>query len=105
MKDPKKNSYLSSISNVQIDSLAHKLKDSQVSERKLLDQGSSLKIEDEWLTSEGAAEYLKISVGELRNKTSNGQIPYTKLGRSNRYLKSQLRELLLKKMKGVHYGN
>ncbi len=68
------------------------------------DQSSSLKIE-EWLTSDEAALYLKVSVGTLRNLTSNGHVPYHKLGNRNRYLRDDLRNLLLKNRRGVLYGN
>jgi hypothetical protein len=56
--------------------------------------------ENEWLTSVEAARFLKISIGTLRNQTSNGQLPYYKYQRLNRYRKSQLLELLLKTQKG-----
>jgi excisionase family DNA binding protein len=65
---------------------------------------SSLKTE-EWLTTEEAAQYLKLSVGALRNVTSNGLVPYHKLGNRNRYLREDLRNLLLKNRRGVLYGN
>jgi hypothetical protein len=64
----------------------------------------SLKTE-EWLTSEMAALYLKVSVGVLRNMTSNGLVPYHKLGSRNRYLREDLRNLLLKNRRGVSNGN
>lgn len=54
----------------------------------------------EWLTSDEAATYLRISVGNLRNETSNGNIPFYKLGRRNRYLKSELTQLLLSSRRG-----
>lgn len=57
-------------------------------------------VEEEWLTTEEAAEYLKISVPSLRNMTSNGQVPFYKLARRNRYLKAELREMLLKQKRG-----
>ncbi len=66
---------------------------------------SSLKIEEEWLTTEQAAVYLKIPAGSLRNMTSNGKIPYSKLGRSNRYYLGDLRKLLHSKKMGGFYGN
>jgi len=53
----------------------------------------------EWLTTNEAAEFLRISVGSLRNMTSCGEIPYHKLGTRNRYLKSDLNDLLLKNKK------
>ena len=59
----------------------------------------------EVLTSEEAASFLRISVGALRNMASNGQVPYHKLGRRNRYLLAELRQLLLTKKRGGCYGN
>lgn len=64
---------------------------------------SSLKSE-KWLTSEEAAEYLKVSVGTLRNMTSNGEVTFYKLGKRNRYLQDDLRELLLSNKRGRIYG-
>ena len=60
---------------------------------------------EEWLTTEEAASYLKISKRFLLNLTSNGRIPYCKFGRSNRYLQSELRQLLLAESRGGSYGN
>lgn len=65
----------------------------------------SLKIEEEWLTTEQAAVYLKVSVPSLRNMSSNGQIPYHKLGRRNRYSLAELRKHLLLQERGGFYGN
>lgn len=62
-------------------------------------------ITEEWLDSVQAAAYLKISVGALRNMTSNGQIPYHKLGKRNRYRTEELRALLLSQKRGVVNGN
>lgn len=56
----------------------------------------------EWLNTEEAANFLRLSVAELRNKSSNGKVPYYKLGRSNRYRKSELEALLLKNKRGLH---
>ncbi len=53
----------------------------------------SLKIR--WLDSREAAQFLKVSVPMLRNMTSNGEIPYYKLGRRNRYRQDEIEELLL----------
>ena len=55
----------------------------------------------DWLTTFEAAEYLRISPATLRNMTYSGRIPYTKLGRSNRYSKTQLDRLLLANAKGI----
>lgn len=67
----------------------------------------SLKISElEWLTTEQAANYLKIHIGTLRNWSSNGRISFYKVGRSNRYLLSDLVNFLLKNKKGeLNYGN
>ena len=60
---------------------------------------------DKWLNSFEAAEYLRISVGALRNMTCNGRLPFYKLGRSNRYLLSDLRNTLMSERRGRIYGN
>lgn len=59
---------------------------------------SSLKTE--WLNSEEAANFLRISVKALRNMTSNGQLPFYKLGRRNRFRKDELEAQLLSKRRG-----
>lgn len=65
-------------------------------------ENCSLKIEyQEWMTSSEAALYLGVSVSRLHNLVSYGSIPYYKFGRSNRYLRSELRELLLSQPRGV----
>lgn len=61
---------------------------------------SSLTSEEEWLTTEEAAAYLRLSVGSLRNMTSNGHVPYYKLQGRNRYRLSELRNLLLSQKRG-----
>lgn len=53
-----------------------------------------------WFNSTQAANYLKVDTFTLRNLSSNGQIPYYKLGRSNRYLKSELDRLILSNPRG-----
>lgn len=78
--------------------------DSQTAIDDSRDQHRSLTTE-EWLDSVQAAAYLKISIGALRNMTSNGQLPYHKLGKRNRYRTEELRELLLSQKRGVSYGN
>ena len=54
----------------------------------------------EVLTTIEAANYLRISVETLRNMTSAGKIPYTKLGNRNRYFLNELRELLRSNKRG-----
>lgn len=59
---------------------------------------SSLKIE--WLNSEEAAIVLRISVKALRNMTSNGKLPFYKMGRRNRYRRDELEAQLLSQKRG-----
>lgn len=66
-----------------------------------LNKDSSLTIR-EWMTTREAAAYLRVSVATLRNMTSNGEIPYRKLGRRNRYLLVELRQLLNSQKRGCH---
>ena len=54
----------------------------------------------EWMTTEEAADYLRVSVGALRNMTSSGLVPFHKLGDRNRYMFTELRDLLLKQKRG-----
>jgi excisionase family DNA binding protein len=51
-------------------------------------------IEEEWLTTEEAATYLKISKKQLLNLASDRKVPYYKLGSLNRYKTNELRRLL-----------
>ena len=58
-----------------------------------------------WLTTEEAAEYLRVSVGALRNMVSYGQVPYYKLMGRNRYKLKDLRGLLIQSKLGGPNGN
>lgn len=70
------------------------------------ESSSSLKFEyEQWLTTTQAARYLGISASRLHNLTSLGKLPYYKFGRSNRYLRNELNELLLSQPRGVHNGH
>jgi len=60
---------------------------------------------DEWMTSEEAAAYLKLSLGSLRNATSNDLIPSTKIGRRVRYSRIALSMLFVANAKGRYHGN
>ena len=60
---------------------------------------SSLKSES-WISSREAAEHLGLSVKTLRNWASLGLVPFCKAGRLNRFRKSELDRLLLKKKRG-----
>ena len=56
---------------------------------------------EEWLNSKEAARYLRVSPSQLMNLVSAGKIPYYKIGRSNRYLRAELKQLLLNEKRGV----
>jgi len=60
---------------------------------------------DEWLTTEEAAAYLRLTTGSLRNMVCVGQISCYKLGRRNRFSKGELRNLLIKKNRGGFHGH
>lgn len=67
---------------------------------------SSLKTEyRKFLTSEEAAEFLRISTSRLMNLTSSGKIPYYKFERSNRYLLSELESYLMSQPRGERHGS
>jgi excisionase family DNA binding protein len=68
------------------------------------ESNSDRSLKTEWFNSLEAAEFLRLSVKTLRNKTSNGQIPFYKFGRLNRYRKDEL-ESLLRSQKRGKYGN
>ena len=70
----------------------------------ILSKDSSLN-KDEWLTTTEAAAFLKVSEKSLLNACSNGQVPFRKFNRRNRYLKSELHNLLLSSTKRGSYGN
>lgn len=55
----------------------------------------------EWLSPDEACEYLRVTKGSLRNMTMNGDVPSYKLGDRVRYLKHELRALLLGKRRGA----
>lgn len=67
----------------------------------------SLKTEEEieWLTTEEASEYLRLSAGSFRNMVSDGHIPHYKLGKRNRYLRCELRNLLSGEARGRMYND
>ncbi len=83
-------------------SLTDGCENSMVASTQLFENKCSLEMDvgQEWLTTEAAAAYLSLSVGSLRNITSNGFVPYYKLGRRNRYRLIDLRDLLLSQRRG-----
>lgn len=56
--------------------------------------------EKEFLTTEEAAHFLRLSRQSLLNMTSNGHVPVCKLGRRNRYRLQDLKDLLLSNRRG-----
>lgn len=62
--------------------------------------GGNCSLTTEWMDIVEAAYFLRVSVPTLRNMTSNGQVPFYKLGRRNRFRKSELEELLLQTKRG-----
>lgn len=68
------------------------------------EENSSLKTEKiEWLTTKEAAGYMRLSVGSFLNMVSDGHVPHYKLGRRNRYRRSELRNLLSSEARGRMY--
>lgn len=72
----------------------------QVFENKIVESPELRSDLNQWLTTNEAAEYLRISPASLRNQTSNGKVPYFKFGRLNRYRKSDLDKILLSQKRG-----
>lgn len=69
-------------------------------------QTGSLTSFNDYLNSKEAALYLKITEATLRNMCSNGQVPYYKLGRRNRFLKKDLDSIMSRvNGKDIRYGN
>lgn len=54
-----------------------------------------------WLNTKQAAAHIGVSEKALQNLNSLGRIPYYKMGRSNKYLQSELDRLILKNPKGL----
>ncbi len=67
--------------------------------------GLSSLTKEEWMTTQEAADYLRVSPASLLNMVSNGKVPYYKFQRRNRYLKSDLLRLLLSERRGISNGN
>jgi excisionase family DNA binding protein len=57
-------------------------------------------IQTKWLNSKEAADYLRVTVNQLYNLTSNGTLIYYKLGRSNRFNIFDLDEYLFRNIRG-----
>lgn len=73
-------------------------------ENKNIIDNTTSSLTTEWLSTEEAAEYLRISVKSLRNLTNNGKIPHYKLFKLNRYNKSELKKLITSNKRGVLNG-
>lgn len=67
---------------------------------------TTIQLDDIIFNSEQAATFLSISRAVLMNLVSDGRIPYFKLGRSNRYLRSELAQMILEQRRGPRiYGH
>ena len=58
-----------------------------------------------WMDTKQAAEYLSISPTRLLTLVGHGKIKYFKLGKSNRYRRKDLDELLESEPRGPIYGH
>lgn len=56
--------------------------------------------QNEWMNTTEAAAFLKVTVRALWRLTGSGSVPFYKLNRNNRYLKSDLERLLLSTRRG-----
>lgn len=65
----------------------------------------SLKTEPEWLTTEEAAQYLRVTAQSVLDMTSRGKITYYKFFGRNRYRLDDLRKMLLTNKRGGINGN
>lgn len=54
-----------------------------------------------WMTTEEVAQYLRVSKSVVYNLTSNGYLPYYKIGGRNRFLKSEIDELIFQQKIGA----
>lgn len=59
-------------------------------------------LDEVWLNSHQAAAFLGLTVQALNNRVNRGSIIHYKLGRSNRFRKSELEQLLLKERRGKY---
>jgi hypothetical protein len=66
----------------------------------LFQEGGPISSDDVWFDTKDASKYLSLDSKSLLNEVSKGNIPYYKLGRRNRYLKSELDKLLLTEYRG-----
>ncbi|MFV0216791.1 helix-turn-helix domain-containing protein [Empedobacter falsenii] len=72
----------------QINSLKEQLKESARFNQSIISD------EEEILLAEDVAQLLKVTIGTIRTKTSNGEIPSMKRLGKNYYLKSEIIEYL-----------
>ena len=75
-------------------------KDSVYIDKITMLQSNNSSLKFIWLDSQEAASYLRISVKTLMNLSSNGELPFYKFGRRNRYLKEELDQILLQNKRG-----
>ena len=65
------------------------------------DQNEKSQFLSVWMTVEEVARYLRVSKGVVYNLTSNGYLPYYKIGGRNRFLKSEIDQLILNEKVGA----
>lgn len=61
---------------------------------KVIPSETEGEINESYLTTAEAAEFLRVSEAHLRNLTSARKVRYFKMGRSNRYKQSDLMKLI-----------
>jgi excisionase family DNA binding protein len=54
-----------------------------------------------WMTVEEVARYLRVSKSVVYNLTSNGYLPYYKIGGRNRFLRSEIDQIILNEKVGA----
>ena len=54
-----------------------------------------------WMTTEEVAQYLRVSKSVVYNLTSNGYLPYYKIGGRNRFLRSEIDKLIFQQKIGA----
>ena len=65
----------------------------------------SEKIEKKWMTAHQVAEYLSLSLSQVYNLSSDGYLPYHRLGkRMNRYEKEEIDRFIKAREGGILLG-
>ncbi|MGE4131959.1 MAG: helix-turn-helix domain-containing protein [Bdellovibrionales bacterium] len=64
--------------------------ESWIFDNRVASETSALLENHKWLTTGEAAQYLRVSVGSVKNMIYRGQLRPRKLGRRNRFLREEL---------------